>query len=213
MKKKPAPLTKSYMPIVLWRDDLEHIISAMASRGSTVEIEAGEYSFETVHELAEHSGVNHPLTTLTISGRQPYVNVDLDRTSARLYVGADNNATGIFFEIDKVLAARQRRWPFLYSYWFMWLIIIGNAAWPIFVRNAFAVEAPLSSIASGVALLGWMGWMNFIRLRRHTTIRLERRTASKPFLQRNKDHWPLPSSPRLLEQCLGLPQRSWRKKS
>lgn len=97
MKPVPSPHVKSFMPLVLWRDDVEKIVAILGRGGEDVEIVASEISFENVSELIVHFGVIHPLANLEIVGKKPYTRVALDRSNARLYVSADEKDSSGFF--------------------------------------------------------------------------------------------------------------------
>jgi hypothetical protein len=174
----------TFMPLVLWRDDLDRIVAILGKNGGNVELVASENSFETVAEMVDHFGVIHPLSSLQIKGRNPFASIDLDRIQARLYVTAENGS-GVFFELSNVLAARQRRWPFLYSYPFLWILILLNL-WPNLTKAVFG-WAGYMAVASSAVVLAWAGWIGFIRLRHHAVVRLARRVEAQSFWQRNKD--------------------------
>jgi hypothetical protein len=123
--RKPSALTKNYMPLILWREDVEELVSILKLRGASIEIVKGDYSFETLDEFENYAGPNSQTNVKIVSG-QPYTSIELAPWQASLYVaGTHEQASGIFFELDKVLAGHQRRWPILYSLWFANVIVWG----------------------------------------------------------------------------------------
>jgi hypothetical protein len=187
MKHNPSPYTRSFRPIVLWRDDLERIIAILVARGEDVEIIAEEYSFETVAELVHHFGTIHPLTVLEIKGQKPYATLDLGRLDARLFVSSRENGSGVFFELSKVLAAGQRRWPIIYSWPFILTLGWGNNVWPLLGKYITGWEFRYAVLDWLVISFSWMIWAMFIRLRRTSVVHLARRSEAQSFSQRNKD--------------------------
>src|SRR4051794_2394531 len=115
MKKTPAPLVKSYMPLILWRDSLDEIVRILTVNCESVELKSGEYTFESVAEMANHFGSYRPILALDINAHGPHVSLDLNRLWARLYVGPSDKAGAIFFELDRILSEAQRWHPVLYS--------------------------------------------------------------------------------------------------
>jgi hypothetical protein len=127
-----------------------------------------------------------------IKGRQPYAAIDLSRRDARLYVtGGEESGGDVFLKLEKVIAPRQRRWPFFYSFPFLFTIIVLNSLYnaliwllPNFKGTAF--DWVIVGVL-GVAGLLWTCWLAFIRAWHHAVIRLRRHSEIMSFLQRNKD--------------------------
>jgi hypothetical protein len=186
IKRNPSPHTKSFPPLVLWRDDIEEIASVLKAHGSTVEIFAGEFAFEAVDELVERFGMIHPIFDLKMSGHPPYTSIDLNRFQSRLYVSGDSNGSGVFFEVSKILAARQRWFSVLYSQWFIWTIITLNIVLPL-VLTSLRLSPAYWVVGLNVVVLSCISWAAFVNVRRHSVIHLERRIETKSFLQRKKD--------------------------
>ena len=111
MKRNPKPLMKYYMPLVLWREDLDEITSILQRREAGIQFEADDYSFENLEELETHLGSKDKNELkITSTSTKPYVSIGLENRRAWTYVGAESpDASGVYFELDKVLTARQRR--------------------------------------------------------------------------------------------------------
>jgi hypothetical protein len=191
MKRKPEALSKVYMPLILWREDLEDLLSVIARRNGAVEIVKGDYIFETLDELAAHAG-SRDETNLAISSSKPYSQIELRPWQARVFVAADDATSGIFYEIDKVLTSCQRRIPFLYSYW-----TVNTITTAVILLSFFAGWSVSHAGMPGyfslipLLLLGWTVWVLFVRLKRNSVIRLERRVDRKSFFRRKKDELAL----------------------
>jgi hypothetical protein len=189
MKHTPSSLSKNYKPLILWRDDLEEITSIIQRRGATLEIKHAEYSYETVEELEGHIGPRDQ-TEFKISGSKPYISIDLDSHRTSLYVGGgEPDASGIFFELDRVLAARQRRWPLLYSMWFCQSILLSLVAINVLASHLQIAPwyVPTFLAVIQIAAMLWLVWAFFVGLIRHSIVRMERRATARSFLRRNKD--------------------------
>ena len=204
MERQPQPLSKNYMPLTLWREDLEELLSILRRRGAKGKIGTGDYVFEDLEELVGHFG-SSVQTQFTLSGSHPhYVSLDLSNLSARLYVSGDApDASGIYFEMDKVLVARQRRWPFLY--WISFLLILGfvPAGLSFLSKYNSWLSADYVAVAS-FAIVLWCAWAWFVRLRRYSVIRLERKGTTKTFFQRTKDQLALAIISALVGALVGI---------
>jgi hypothetical protein len=154
--------------------------------------------------MVGHFGVIHPLGNLKITGRKPYANIDLDRLGASLYVTADEeNGSGVFLELDNVLAPRQRRWPILYSGWFVWTLILLNIS-SSFIRYNFGWESTIYSAAFSLVVLFWVFWTGFFLIRRSAVINLKRHSERTSFFQRKKDELILAVISLVLGTLIGI---------
>lgn len=188
MKHTPPTLTKKYMPLILWRDDLDELASILKRRGAELEIKHGDYAYESIEELTSHIGPRDQ-TNLRISSIRPYVSIDLDDINPRLSVSGDHpDASGIFFELDKLLSARQRHWPFVYSFWFLnvTILVLFAFSWVLLYLQA-APSFRIAVLAAQIAMFVWGAWVLFVRLKRGSIVRMERRATASSFLRRNKD--------------------------
>jgi uncharacterized membrane protein YhaH (DUF805 family) len=189
MKRNPKPLTKYYMPLVLWREDLDEIASILQRREAVIQFEADDYSFEKLEELETHFG-SKDKNELKITSTKPYVSIELGNRRAWLYVSAESpDASGVFFELDKVLTARQRRFPTLYTYWFLWLFSILGGNSISFILNYTNSPRNITLLWSFVYLIisVWFLWVLFVRRWRHSVITMRRRATTDSFVRRNKD--------------------------
>lgn len=203
MKRKPEALT-NYLPLILWREDLEELMSVLSRRNGAVEIVKGDYIFDTLDELAAHVG-SRDQTNLTISSSKPYAQIELQPSASRVFVMAEDATSSIFYEIDTVLTSRQRRIPLLYSY-----SAVNTISTAVILLSFFAgwsvSHAGMPGYFSLIPLLlvGWTVWVLFVRLKRNSVIRLERRVDRKSFFQRKKDELALMIISALIGAGLGV---------
>lgn len=185
MERLDTPITRSYLPIVLYLDDLTEIIRAFPDPDPRIEISTVEYRFESIDELRD----KHPserLVTLSIKCSDPYVTLELSRFDATLYVGSSQAApAGVFWKIDAVLRRAQRRFAWIYSWpgsigiW----VLFGLAFMPAF---RFHVAAGLAVVALWAC---WGIWSFRVTLRFHSLVILRPKTSKgmRGFIARNKD--------------------------
>jgi len=182
MKELDRAILKSYPPVRVYCDDLESIEAILKSEAENLKVEAEGYQFDSVAEASEYLR-DRVIRKLELKAYTPHVSVELDSVQARLYVGASTNAgAGLFHRIDQILRrARRRCWP-LYTFPFVWgLIVASNALVAAVLLLAAGVVIPV--IALGVA---WTVWVGYIRLKRHSTI-LPGHRGAPGFWTRKKD--------------------------
>ena len=206
MKRNPKPLTKYYMPLVLWREDLDEIASILQRREAVIQFEADDYSFEKLEELETHFG-SKDKNELKIASAEPYVSIELGPRGARLYVSASSSdASGVFFELDKVLTTRQRRFPALYTFWFICLLGIFGANTITFIINYTNSPRSIALAWSFIYLVifAWTYWVLYIRMRWYSVIRMRRRATSESFVHRNKDQLTVAIIAAIVGAALGV---------
>jgi hypothetical protein len=167
----------------------DEITSILQRREAVVQFEAGDYSFETLNELETHFGVKDK-NEFKIASTEPYVSIELGPNRARLYVSANSrDASGVFFELDKVLTTRQRRFPALYTFWFTCLFgpIVANTINLINIYTNLPRSIALASSLVSLVIVTWTFWVLYIRMWWHSVIRMRRRSATVSFVHRNKE--------------------------
>lgn len=187
MEKISQSLSKEYLPLVIYKDDLETLIDILATNGNEVEIRVDNYSYESISELISHKGLQ-PLNSIEISSNNPYCHIKLNTLSADLYVGDDSyKASGTFHHLDKVLISCLRKPSFLYSYYTMWIINLSCSALSA-LDNAKTNNDLIHFLAYYTFLpLIWTAYVLFIRMKKHSTIRLGKRSEATNFFRRNSD--------------------------
>jgi hypothetical protein len=198
MRELDKPISKEYLPLTLFRDDLESIERVLKQSTEAVEIEAGGFQFDSIDELITKLS-DRRVREMEIRASRPYIRIELAPMWAKLYVGSSANASaGPFYRLDQVLRrARRRLWP-LYSFYFVW--IVNGALWvSIPLRPKVSRAATIVFTATSLA---WVVWTVYVRLRRHSTIILIPR-GSASFWVRKKDELLLAVVSALLGAILG----------
>ena len=182
MKRLDQPISAEYLPIRLYRNDLENMERIFGDSSQELEITAEGFQFESIDELATHFTQGR-ISNLTLEGKASHITIELTAQSSSLYVGSSTNATvGLFYHLDEILkGARRTCWP-LYSLRFVWVLNILNLA-------AILLLYKISNAAANIIFassLAWVVWAAYINLRRHSTIWLCRR-GMVSFWVRKKD--------------------------
>ena len=191
MKKKnkaghyqKSSLSKSFGPLVLWLDDLEDIEARLQAYNPKLNIETEEYQFDSIAEFAEHFGGTVQRSLQITTSYPSFVSIELTPMSATMSVSTSGeNASGVFYDLNEILSSRQRGVPWLYSYWFLWIVVgiswVSTSWLPVNIDNWFHFFL--------FPFLIWILWIPYVRARRYSLIRVEHKGAAKSFLQRNRD--------------------------
>lgn len=183
MKKLDKSRSKVYGPIVVWADDLFDLFSELKDF-SDFELVADDIKFDSIEEFIQESRGNKP-SELKIKVRDPYLTIELDSHSARLYVASSQLlASGLFLKIDSILSKCERRPRFIFSsaWSFGGALIAPN----IFYLEPFKQYSSLQVFAFAFAF-SWMLLVGYIRLRHFSTVVPLRKDARPGFIKRNAD--------------------------
>lgn len=183
MKRINKPLSKEYLPVRIFLDELEQIEELLSIDKSGYKIEFENIEFMNVEELRKKYE-NKSITNLKITSITPYVNIELNKLWARLYVGSDNNSeAGLFYKLNNIVSASTRKPSFLYSYYTQWSGYIGFMILKLLSQGiAYQIFSILNYL-----VLAWALWVIYIRLSKHSEIILSKRHDIKSFLARTKD--------------------------
>jgi hypothetical protein len=183
--KKEKSFSKKYWPVVVYLDDLREVVETMAQHCATLEISSEDYIFESLDDAKEHFG-NRPQLNFKVRASDPYSYVEYSRMETELHVSPGGKSAQLFHEVDELMIRQQRHLPFLYSWW-MWL--------PSMVLPLISLAAQKhigetgSSILSTIAMLFslWFLYVMYINGRRHSLVKLQRRSELPTFLEQNRN--------------------------
>jgi hypothetical protein len=203
MKKVPKSLSKNYLPVKLYLDDLENIEDILKATDS-YSLRTDDYQYESVNELVTNVKTDR-LRQLDIGTLG--VSINLGKISAAVHVSSNaaNNA-GTFYELDQILSRRTRLGKWSYSFPFMFILIPIVALLTSFL---FLLHLSLRlnlaiSIVLYVLAAAWMVWIYYVRIARHSLIILVHKGTQKGFFERNKDNLILVIISGLLGAILGV---------
>jgi hypothetical protein len=183
MKKLDQSISQSYLPIKLYLDDLLEVQRILRESSKDMQLKSSGYSFDSIEEMASTLG-KQEVFELEMHSSSPDSRIEFTRLWAKVYVASSAiTSAGMFHSIDHVIAKSRRPLSFIYSFYTIWGI------------NIFSiVSTPLAKLfelpfINNLSLGGFvvLFWVLFVRLRRHSTIVLTPRNASRTFWSRNKD--------------------------
>lgn len=121
MERIDKSISKEYLPLTIYRDDLEEIATALPA-DAEISISTGDYKFTSVAEFAEHTKADR-IYDLEFKSREPYMIIEFRQVRARIYVGSSAPmSAGVFFAVDQILKRNRRFLAWCYSLYFVWII-------------------------------------------------------------------------------------------
>jgi hypothetical protein len=184
--KKEKSFTKDFGPLVLWREDLNDLLLAVASE--KIEISTEDYSFESLDEVEEHFG-QRPINTLKIASVKPHMSVTFGRMGSTCWVYASPTAAQLFLAIEGILERCERRPRKFYGTWISPIAFLPLAM--TFIWDPKIGVFPVMLVPS-LLIFSWVLRVGYINLRWHSVLHMQRRYETPSFFQRNKDQmWML----------------------
>ena len=182
MKRLDKSISKNFRPLLLYEEEIRDVVELLANRSKELEIKADGFAFETVDELFKKFAPNR-IKQLEITTHDPYISIDLDRISARIYSGSSEpRPLGLFHQSASILQRHSRFYGFLCSYLMTWVAILIH----IVVTN-FLIKGKQGLIVTGVFLIYW-SWAMYNLMLRHARIYLSKADSPGAFWFRNKDN-------------------------
>ena len=188
MKKVPQPHGKRLKPVKIYLDDLEEIIDCLKNTCQEIEIQSGENLLDDLDELpALNKEVLHDLR---ITGRKPYISVDMKPHQIWLYIAEDiPKSRGLFEKIKATLCRRRRLLAPLLHNSFLVGVSLSLTIWGLIIglkmQSAFLVSL------FGVFLLLCVFWGIYgfkDQTQQYTVIIPKYRIESPGFMKRNRDN-------------------------
>lgn len=187
MKKILQSHFERLKPAKVYLDDIKEIIGFLENTCKEVEIQSGDNLLDSLGEL--QSLKKEVLHDLTISGKQPYISVDMNPDSLSLYITEDTPESRGLFEKVKDVLVRCRR-PFT---WLLHNSFLSGIPWGFAVffalLGAKTQSWSLATLSVILSLLGLIWVFYSIRdwSKRYTVIVPRHRIESPGFVKRNKD--------------------------
>src|SRR6266404_5012286 len=98
MERIDKSISKNYLPLIIYLDELEKIESALPA-GTKVEIETGDYRFDSIAEFAANTKTDR-IHDFKLTVRDPYLQIELKPMWAHVYASSSAPAAaGIFYTI------------------------------------------------------------------------------------------------------------------
>ncbi|MBP7118864.1 hypothetical protein KBA63_02150 [Candidatus Woesebacteria bacterium] len=185
MEKISKTLSKEYLPVKVFIDDLKKIEEVLNNITSSrdFEIRTSEYKFANIEELVEKCK-GEKINYLEISIHNPYITIEFKKMWTRLYCGSDDMVgTGAFHKIDSIVSSTLRKPSFFYSYYFTWGF---NILWLIFLNLSSTAGKVITGFVLALSVV-WIFWVGYIRLMNSSEIVFENKGSVGGWFIRNRD--------------------------
>ena len=183
MKKIAKPISKKYFPLKLYYENLTEIESVLKEEKVEYKIATNEFEYDTVDELYEKEKGNI-LFDIEIKTYSPYISIELNKQWTRCYIASsDTHNIGIFHKINNILTKTQLGFPWLYSYYTVWISIV-----ILWTFNFLYDGDKIVSVIFNLFLFYYVSKVTYIRMFRSSIIIMEKLTEQTSFLKRNKDN-------------------------
>lgn len=108
MRELKKSISVDFPPVRLYLDDVEQLFNILKKRAKSVNIETEKYELDDVAHLKEIK--SDKIHKLTLSSSNPYISIDFESDSARVYISEDTTLNrGILSEIEDVIKRCRRR--------------------------------------------------------------------------------------------------------
>jgi hypothetical protein len=186
MKELSPHIRKRLPPLKLYLEDIEFLVNRLKSISNEITIKTATHEFENVSEFSDTQ--KEPFRTLQIASRRPYLIVELNKSSASIYLSEDlPDGRGVFEQIDSYLRKRRRTFTSILTSPVLivsYLILVSFA--PFFLTKV--VPPPFQLFG----LLVWVSFFLFLYLvafflhtQTYTIVIPKRRSDAPSFWERN----------------------------
>lgn len=198
MKKKSQSINQSFKMPHLFRDDLEDLENILKEVSpDNYKLETQNFEYKEVKEIPENLNATSKFNIQTYS---PYINIDFNHFSARLYAGEDNIKTvGAVKKLIDVISKRERKILYWSSQLSIWIAPI-LAVFPIQILLQILLKTtkeerklsfhniwlPSVILLFAIAVIWWIVGYNS-SLKKFSIIEFTSVKNRLTFLQRNKD--------------------------
>ncbi len=173
----------------IYREDLEKIENLILNelKPREYKIETNEYEYEKVEQLQKDLGTAVDLHVQTYT---PYLSIDFNKNSARVYSGDDDLKTmGAFDQIFSILSKKERRVLYYLSKVSVWVAPILFFAPIRALAEIDKVDNPKLWVVLGVVLVSALWWVIgfYSSLYKFSIIDFTYLKEKPNFIVRNKD--------------------------
>jgi len=149
-----------------------------------LEIIADDVRYESAYELVQDRG-NTRVKELKITARSPYISLDLNHYSARLYTDSSSpEATGLFVTIRGLLSKCEAKPRIFYNYYLCMALVV-TATWILYLPVLSSYH--FQRIYIPLFFLAWMIWVGYVSLTRYSDVYIDDGVGKPGFFSRNKD--------------------------
>jgi len=186
MERKIQAHSEHLKRVLLYRDDIEQIVELLREVSPNVELSTDEHKFSDVKEWADMK--RDYFTNMQVKTRDPYVSLNLSKSSVWLYIDEDTpQSRGAFEKVKRFLMERKPPGQWLLNAWMP--PIVFSLLWIPFDLALWGKNWALLTV-TGIFMLGNVGWW-WLAVRAHThkysVIVPKYRVEAPNFWQRNAD--------------------------
>lgn len=188
MRELKKSISVDFPPVRLYLDDVEELFNILKKHAKSVNIETEKYELDDVAHLKEIK--SDKIHKLTLSTSSPYISIDFESGSARVYISEDTTLNrGILSEIEDVIKKCRRRIAHIFhkSHLEFYLPVVAVVsvvqAYEYMKGWLFGAFAALIIIPTVLGLV--FGWK--IDFSQYSTIVLSERHKQDTFFKRNRD--------------------------
>ena len=183
MERLDKSQSHSFQPVQIQTKDIKDVLLHLDGREG-LDIVADDVRYVSVEELI-HDRVNTRAKRLSLKIQDPYVSIDLQPTSARLYTSSSSpDATGLFLTIRQIIRRREAKPRMLYN--FNWLFAFALTVPYIFYLPVLSAYKFLSLYVT-LIFAAWTAWVGYVHIRRYSNVYINDGAAQPGFYTRNKD--------------------------
>jgi hypothetical protein len=184
MEKVIKPIRKKYLPVKIYIDDIEKIVSIFDSNNISYTLETDQFKFKSLSNLVESLNQKE-IPKLQIQTDKPSITIDFNKMWASMDTYSnDTLTTGLFHNIDDVLKKTIRFFGFSYNFYFFWMI---NILFGVYSLNQESNSFTDLFDIPFVLLLIYTAKMLYIRMIKYSSIQLVRKEDKANFFIRKKD--------------------------
>ena len=183
MERLDKSQSHSFQPVRVQTKAIKEMLTYLEGREG-LEIIADDVRYESANELVQDRG-NTRVKELHITARSPYISLDLDRISARLYTNSSSpEATGLFVTIRGLLRKCEAKPRIFYNY-YRFIALGVSASWIFYLPVLSSYH--FLRIYISMFFLAWMIWVGYVSLTRYSDVYIDDGVGKPGFFSRNKD--------------------------
>ncbi|MFY7735078.1 MAG: hypothetical protein ACOVSR_16495 [Bacteroidia bacterium] len=186
MKKINQSISRKYLPVKIYLDDLDQIVTLFNENNIKYSLETDNYKYESLEELII-SNKEKEIKSLKIKTDEPYITIEFTKLWTQIYFSSDEPfVTGLFHKINSIINNTKRLFPFFYSYYFVWTMNIFLLLINIINKDGRLFPEYIDTSIFILYFL-WLPRVLYIRLVKHSSIQLLKKEHVSNFFHRKRD--------------------------
>lgn len=186
MNKIIKSISKNYLPVIIDINILEKLIELFDLANIKYFIETENYRYDSLNSLINSKNENK-ISSLSIYTIDTYISIRFDKLWATVYISSDDPyASGLFYKIDTIINESKRRFSIIYSYYFIWSLIIAYNIFDI-INNQNQFVSKKVELYFLIIYILYVIRALYIRLFSHSTIQMIKKRQVGTFFYRKRD--------------------------